>query len=204
MEEARLQQGAHCRLIRAFWAGRPLLLAPTEGPPLTTDPQGQWGPQLSAAANVLNSLGGSFLHSRWDAKGIISFQHGGKGRKWQPLTRLLTQSKDLVLNCCEGCLKRSWSATGVGENKGFSGQVHNSARSAGGNGATFDWDDTLPFLWKKRQVLFYATWFLLPTLYFPKPEKCTSWINSEIYFILAVCLTSELSQNIMRRLFWNM
>lgn len=81
MEEARLQQGAHCRLIRAFWAGRPLLLAPTEGPPLTTDPQGQWGPQLSAAANVLNSLGGSFLHSRWDAKGIISFQHGGKGRK---------------------------------------------------------------------------------------------------------------------------
>lgn len=28
MEEANLQQRAHCRLIRAFWAGRPLLPAP--------------------------------------------------------------------------------------------------------------------------------------------------------------------------------
>lgn len=134
MEEARLQQGAHCRLIRAFWAWRPLLFAPTEGPPLTTDLRGQWGPQLSAAANVLNSLGGSFLKSRWHAKGIISFQHGGKGRKWQPLTRLLTQSKELELNCCEGRWKRNWSATGVGENKGSFGQVHNSARSIGQRG----------------------------------------------------------------------
>lgn len=102
MEEARLQQRAHCRLIRAFWAGRPPLPAPREAPH-TTAPQGQWGPQLRAVANVLNGLGGSFLRGREDAKGIISFQHGGKGRKWQPLTRLLTQSKEKVFNCCERC-----------------------------------------------------------------------------------------------------
>lgn len=62
-EEASLQQSAHCRLIRAFWAGRPLLPAPREAPH-TTAPQGQWGPQLRAVANVLNGLGGSFLRGR--------------------------------------------------------------------------------------------------------------------------------------------
>lgn len=60
-EEARLQQRAHCRLIRAFWAVGPPLPAPREAPH-TTAPQGQWGPQLRAMANVLNGLGGSFLH----------------------------------------------------------------------------------------------------------------------------------------------
>lgn len=34
-EEARLQQRAHCRLIRAFWAGRPPLPAPWEAPHTT-------------------------------------------------------------------------------------------------------------------------------------------------------------------------
>ncbi len=99
-EEASLQQRAHCRLIRALWAWRPPLPAPREAPH-TTAPQGQWGPQLRAMANVLNGHGGSFLRGRKDAKGIISFQHGGKGRKWQPLTRLLTQSQEKAFNCCE-------------------------------------------------------------------------------------------------------
>lgn len=79
-EEASLQQSAHCRLIRALWAGRPPLPEPREAPH-TSALQGQWGPQLRAVANVLNGLGGSFLLGRKDAKRIISFQHGGKGRK---------------------------------------------------------------------------------------------------------------------------
>lgn len=59
-EEASLQQRAHCRLIRAFWDGRPPLPAAREALH-TTAPQGQWGPKLRAVANVLNGLGGSFL-----------------------------------------------------------------------------------------------------------------------------------------------
>lgn len=53
-------------------------------------------------------------------------------------SRLLTQSKEKVLHCREGCEERGSSVTGVGANKGFSGQVHDSARSARGNGATFN------------------------------------------------------------------
>lgn len=78
MKEVSFQQRAHCRLIRTFWAGRPMLPEPQEAPH-TTALQGQWGTQLRA--DVLNGLGVSFLRGRWDAKGIISFQHGGKGRK---------------------------------------------------------------------------------------------------------------------------
>lgn len=103
-EEASLQQSAHCRLIRTFWVRRPPPPSPREAPH-TTASQGQWVPQLSAEVNVLNGLGGSFLRGRLLAKGIISFQHGGRGRKWQPLTRLLTQSKDKAPNCCERCSK---------------------------------------------------------------------------------------------------
>lgn len=58
MKEVSLQQRAHCRLIRTFWAERPLLPEPQEAPH-TTALQGQWGTQLRA--NVLNGLGGSFL-----------------------------------------------------------------------------------------------------------------------------------------------
>lgn len=37
----------------------------------------------------------------WDWLGIVSLQHSGNGRKWQPRSRLLTQSKRKAFNCCE-------------------------------------------------------------------------------------------------------
>lgn len=77
--EAKLQQRAHCSPMRAFWAGVPPLLLPREAPH-TTAPYSQWGPQLRAVTNVLNRLGGGFLHHHLDAKEIISFQNGGQGR----------------------------------------------------------------------------------------------------------------------------
>lgn len=37
----------------------------------------------------------------WDWLGIVSLQHSGNGRKWQPRSKLLTQSKRKAFNCCE-------------------------------------------------------------------------------------------------------
>ncbi len=37
----------------------------------------------------------------WDWLGIVSLQHSGNRRKWQPRSRLLTQSKRKAFNCCE-------------------------------------------------------------------------------------------------------
>lgn len=96
-------------------------LCPTEGHMGVEGPQKVWGgasrPQTQRGPSHLGRKGSMGARQRarespqtcervptgasWDWLGIVSLQHSGNGRKWQPRSRLLTQSKRKAFNCCE-------------------------------------------------------------------------------------------------------